>query len=106
MNVNREHIENKILNILTYIEEQTLAFPLKQNIKLFSVKELEQLLGFLETWNNQIIYKFIDEKYKEYLWIMEELKMIQISSKRNRKLQEEDKEREIENKEIENLINF
>ncbi len=32
--------------------------------------------------------------------------MIQISSKRNRKLQEEDKEREIENKEIENLINF
>jgi hypothetical protein len=49
MAINRQNIENRILNILTYIENNTLAFPLKQNIKLFSLKELEQLLEFLET---------------------------------------------------------
>jgi hypothetical protein len=46
---NRDYIEDRILHITTYIENKTLAFPLKQNIKLFSLKELEQLLEFLET---------------------------------------------------------
>jgi hypothetical protein len=49
MAINRYNIEKRILDILTYIENNTLAFPLKQNIKLFSPKELKQLLEFLET---------------------------------------------------------
>jgi len=49
MVINKQNIEKRILDILTYIENNTLAFPLKQNISLFSLKELEQLLEFLES---------------------------------------------------------
>jgi len=49
MATNKQNIEKRILDILTYIENNTLAFPLKQNINLFSLKELEQLLEFLES---------------------------------------------------------
>lgn len=106
MALNRQEIENKILNILTYLEQNTLAFPLKQNINLFSLKELEQLLEFLESWKLEPIYNFLDEKYKEYMWLIEELKTINISKKVNIKKQEEENERNKEAKELELLINF
>lgn len=102
----RQSIENRILEILTYLDEKTLAYPLKQNIDIFSIKELEQLLEFLEWGKIEIIYKFLDDKYKEYLWLMEEIKMIKINMKKQEKLSQENKEREEESIELENLINF
>ena len=103
---NRQYIENRILEILTYIWDNTLAFPLKQNISLFSLKELKQLLEFLETWNLEPIYKFLDEKYKEYLAIIEEIKSIKIKNKKETKLQEEEKERINEQWKLDLLLNF
>jgi hypothetical protein len=79
---------------------------LKQNIKLFSLKELEQLLEFLETWNLKPIYKLIDKKYKEYLWLIEELKSIYIHKKINKNKTQEVKERKIEEQELNNLLKF
>lgn len=106
MSSNRENIEWKILHILKYINNKKLAIPLGNNINLFSLKELTTLLDFLESWKLEIIYKLLDEKYKEYLWIMEKVKMTKISNKKNEKLQEERRERDKEQEEIEQLINF
>jgi len=106
MAINRQNIEKRILNILTYIENNTLAFPLKQNIKLFSLKELEQLLEFLETWNFEPIYKLIDKKYKEYLWLIEELKSIKIKNKMSWFKEDEKREKQQEQIELDTLINF
>ncbi len=104
--IDRQIIENRILDILTYIEKNTLAFPLKENIKLFPLKELEQILEFLESWNLSYIYTLLDAKLKEYIWLIEELKMIQIWKKKKEKLSEEFEEQKIEEQELEQLINF
>lgn len=106
MATNKENIKKRILDILTYIENNTLAFPLKQNISLFSLKELEQLLEFLETWNLKPIYKLIDNKYKEYLWLIEELKTIKIKKKIDWYKIEETSEKEKDKQELNTLINF
>jgi len=106
MATNRQNIEYKIFNILTYIEDNTLAFPLKQNINLFSLKELEQLLEFLESWKLEYIYKLIDLKYKEYLWLIEELKSIKIKNKMIHQKDEEQKDRKKEELELNTLLNF
>jgi CO dehydrogenase/acetyl-CoA synthase beta subunit len=102
----RQIIENRIFEILTYIENGSLALTLKQNIWLFSIKELQNLLEFLETWKLELIYKFLDEKYKEYLWLKEKLKIIKIWEKKKIKQIEEFNERKEENSELELLINF
>ena len=106
MAINRKNIEKRILDILTYIENNTLAFPLKQNIRLFSLKELEQLLEFLESWNLEPIYKLIDKKYKEYLWLIEELKSLQIKNKINKYKEQEKEEQRKEQLELNTLLNF
>ena len=106
MPLNRESIEERIFQILTYIENNTLAFPLKQNISLFSLKELEQLLEFLESWNLEPIYKLIDKKYKEYLSLLEELKALQIRKKMNWVKNQEQLEKEKEQLKLNTLLNF
>ena len=106
MAINRQNIEKQIFNILTYIENNTLAFPLKQNISLFSLKELEQLLEFLESWKLEPIYKLIDIKYKEYSWLIEELKTIKIRNKMSWYKEEEKNDKEIEEKELNKLLNL
>lgn len=106
MSTNRASIENRIFNILTYIEQKTLAFPLKQNIWLFSLKELNILLEFLESWKLKPIYILIDLKYKEYLWLIEELKTLQIKRKSSKRIQDEINEQKLEEKELNNLLNF
>lgn len=103
---NRKEIEDKILKIITYIEQHTLEFPLKQNIKLFSLKELKQLLEFLESWDLTPLYHLLDEKIKEYKWIMEEIKMIKIWKKKKIKQLMEESEHKKEEEEAEKLINF
>lgn len=102
----RQQIENRILKILTYIEQKTLEFPLKQNIKLFSIKELKQLLEFLESWETSSIYTLLDNKLKEYMWLIEELKMIKIWKKKLQIQERERTEHKQEEKELEKLINF
>ena len=102
----RKQVENRIFQILEYINQTTLSYPLKQNINLFSSGELLQLLDFLETWDYNTIYDLIDKKYKEYLYIIREIKTIKISDKMQKVKQIEQKEKEVELKKLESLINF
>jgi len=104
--MDRQVIENRIFQILSYIWNNTLEFPLKQNIKLFSLSEINKLLEFLETWNYKYIYILLDQKLKEIMGLKEELKMIKIKEKWQGRVDEEKQEHKIEEQELEQLINF
>jgi len=45
----RKNIENRIFEIVRYTKNENLEFLLNKNLNLFSVKELETILSFLET---------------------------------------------------------
>jgi hypothetical protein len=106
MEKNRDIIENRIFEIIQIMKNSNLEFLLNKNLNLFSEKELQIILNFLESWDLSYIYKFLDEKYKEYLELIEEIKQIKIKSKKVKNLIEEEKEKENEIKQLENLLNF
>jgi hypothetical protein len=45
----RKNIENRIFEIVRYTKNESLEFLLNKNLNLFSKKELETILSFLET---------------------------------------------------------
>lgn len=102
---NRNILENKIFKIIWYMNNKNLEFILKKNIKLFSNWELIQLLDFLESWKIEILYKFIDNKYREYLSIIQELKQYKIKKEIDKKIEIEKQEEKFELIEIELLLN-
>lgn len=102
--MNREQIEQKILYILKYINHP-ITEKLDKNLSLFSLQELSQILQFLETGSLNPIYDFLEDKKREYMDIINSLKVrkryVTLS---NIKLKER-LEMESEQKEIE-LIDF
>lgn len=72
--IQRSDIEGRILKILHYINHP-IAPNLEKSLGLFSIKELSQIHEYLETGSLNPIYKFFEEKQKEYLDIISELKM-------------------------------
>jgi len=103
---NRKEIEDRILHIISYIDQDKMLQPLKWTIKLFSLEELLQLKDFLETWDYKPIYILLDNKIKEYLEINEEIKQIRIWSKMWIVKEEENKEKKEEEIELENMLVF
>ena len=98
-------METRIFTILEYINHPVIP-ALKHNLELFSVKELSQILEFLETWSLNSIHQFLQEKIQEYKGILEELKMKKTFSKlKNHKIREL-VEREQEEAEAEDMIRF
>jgi len=102
----RKNIENRIFEIVRYTKNESLEFLLNKNLNLFSKKELETILSFLETWDLWYIYKFLDEKYKEYLSLIEQVKQIKINNLKQNKLLDEKIEKDKELEELEQLLNF
>jgi len=101
---NRKDIEDKILQIIYYIDQDKMLQPLAWSIKLFSPEELLQLLDFLETWDYKPIYLLLDKKIKQYLETMEEIKHIRIWSKMEKVKQKESEEKKIEKIYLENIL--
>lgn len=102
----REKVIKRISEIISFTRNKKLEFLLENNIWLFSNNELEKLLDFLENWNLRPIYELLDQKYKEYLWIIEEVKQLKIKTKTKQKLLEEEKEQKKEKIEIEQLLDI
>ena len=102
----RKQIEDRILQIIVYIDQDNMLQPLVGSLKLFSTEELLQLLDFLETWDYKPIYILLDKKIKEYLWIMEEIKQMKIWEKMKNFKQEEDKERKEDSLVLDNMLAF
>jgi len=101
---NRKEIENKIKEIISYIDQEKTLKPLIWSLKLFSLEELLQLKIFLEKWDYQIIYKLIDKKIKEYIEIMEEIKQMKICEKKEKLKKQEEKENKQEQIDIDILL--
>ena len=102
----RKELEERILQIINYIDFDQMLQPLVGSIKLFSTEELLQLLDFLETWDYKPIYELLDKKIKEYLKIMEEIKQISIWEKMKKVKQTEFEEREVEKIGLDNILVF
>ncbi|MDQ7009179.1 MAG: hypothetical protein Q9M94_02715 [Candidatus Gracilibacteria bacterium] len=103
---NRKHIEERILQIIAYIDQDRMLQPLVGSIKLFLTEELLQLLSFLETGDYKPIYLLLDKKIKEYLSVMEEIKQIKIGAKMKNFKDEESEERKSEKISLENMLAF
>jgi len=103
---NRKKIEDRILHIIAYINHNEMLSPLKWSIKLFSLEELLQLLEFLETWDYKPIYILLDKKIKEYILTIKEIKQIQIKRKMQNVKTSEIKEKQEEEKNLEQLLQF
>ncbi len=101
---NREKIEERILQIISYIDQDKMLQPLVWSIKLFSLEELLQLKDFLESWDYKPIYILLDKKIKEYLNIMEEIKQIKLWEKMKKIKQKEEDENKNEQINIDTLI--
>lgn len=102
----RQKTIKRINKIISFTKNKKLEFLLQNNVDLFSNKELKKLLDFLESWDLRPIYELLDEKYKEYLWVIEEIKQIKIKAKTKSKLEEEKEEQKIETIELEQLLDF
>jgi len=93
---NRKEVEDRILQIISHIDQNKMLTPLVWSLKLFSLEELLQLKEFLETWDYKPIYILVDKKIKEYLAVMEEIKQIKIWNKMKDVKQQEKEEQENE----------
>lgn len=65
--------EKRILEILELINHP-IKNSLRENIFLFSNRELFQIMTYLETWDLNPIDQFLDEKKEEYLLLFTKLK--------------------------------
>jgi hypothetical protein len=102
----KRKIEDRILNIISYIDQDQMMKPLIWSLKLFSLEELLQLKDFLENWDYKPIYLLVDSKIKEYLSIIEEIKQVKIWSKMSEVKQKETNERLEESTRIEKMLIF
>ena len=102
----RKQLEERILQIISYIDQEKTLQPLIWSIKLFSYEELLQLKDFLESWDYKPIYLLLDKKIKEYLVIMKEIKQIQIWEKMKNFKEEEEEDKKQENLVLENMLAF
>ena len=103
---NRKEIEDRVLQIISYIDQDKMLQPLVWSIKLFEMEELLQLKDFLETWNYKPIYILLDNKIKEYLEVIEKIKQIKIWYKMKKVKDNEKNERKEEEQGLENMLAF
>ena len=103
---NRKEIEDRILQIISYIDQDNMLKPLVWSIKLFTLEELLQLKEFLETWDYKPIYILLDNKIKEYVKVKQEIKQINIWNKMKKVKENEEKEKKAEENEAENMLVF
>jgi hypothetical protein len=64
------------------------------------------MLSFLETGKYKYLYKLVDEKMGEYKSLINELKILKITEKKNVKLNEEIVDRQKEDEKLKLLLNF
>ena len=96
----RKEIENRILNIISHIDEDKTLEPLYWNLELFSLDELLELKDFLETWEYDSMYSLLSKEIKEYSSIVKEIEQVKIWEKM---LKVKDKEYQEKIKETEEL---
>jgi len=102
----RKEIEDRILQIISYIDYNKTLSPILWSIKLFSIEELLQLNNFLEKEDYNSMYKLLDKNIKELLEVKERINKELISEKMISIKKREIKERKIEQVSLENILVF
>jgi hypothetical protein len=102
----RKQTEDRVLHIINYIDQDKMLKPLVGSLKLFSTEELLQLLEFLETWDYKPIHILLDNKIKEYLALMSEIKQKSIQEKMAKVKKQEFEERKKEVFWLNNLLAY
>ncbi len=100
----KKEIEERILQIISYIDQEKTLKPLAWSLKLFSLEELLQLKEFLEIWDYKPIYQLLDKKINKYLETLEEIKQIKIWEKKEKLKQKEKQEQQKEQLDIDSLL--
>ena len=99
-----EIIMQRISKILSYINHPIINV-LEKNLRIFNTKELTQILEFLESWSLNSLEQFLEDKKKEYLIIIQTIKLkkriTNLENIKTKELEEQTKEK----KDLE-LINF
>jgi hypothetical protein len=102
----RKKIEDRILHIVSYIDQDQMIKPLIWSLELFSLEELLQLKDFLENWDYKPIYILLDSKIKKYLSLIEEIKQVKIWTNMIKVKDKENQEKFVEQTDLENLLVF
>jgi len=101
----RLQTENRIFKILEYINHPIIP-TLKESLELFSLRELLQILNFLETGDLSPIQQFLIEKIQEYKAIIQEIKIKKAFTKLKSHKINEQEERAKDFLEAEDMIKF
>ena len=102
----RTLIEARIRKIIDYMKNQNLAQHLEKNISNFDDEDLQKLLNFLETWDENLMVAFLTEKAKQFMAEVEKVKQAKSKIKKFKNQRQEQKERQEETKNLENLLDF
>lgn len=102
----RTLIEARIRKIIDYMKNQNLAQHLEKNISNFDDEDLQKLLNFLETWDDNLMVAFLTEKAKQFMAEVEKVKQAKSKIKKFKNQRQEQKERQEETKNLENLLDF
>lgn len=70
----KSEVSIRIVYILKYINHP-ITLVLENNLKIFSLSELKQILWYLETGDLNFIHQFLDDKKKEYLDLINTIKL-------------------------------
>ncbi|MBS9783987.1 hypothetical protein KGV55_01415 [Candidatus Gracilibacteria bacterium] len=100
--MDRKQIQNRIAFITKSLKNPKLVESLDHVLPLFSEKELTQLLGFLESGEEKILFALIKEKIQEYTEIMERIKILKskVKTEKIQKTEMTEKEKETKNNDI------
>ena len=96
----RTLIEARIRKIIDYMKNQNLAQHLEKNISNFDDEDLQKLLNFLETWDDNLMVAFLTEKAKQFMAEVEKVKQAKSKIKKFKNQRQEQKERQEEIKKL------
>jgi hypothetical protein len=102
----RKQIEERIIQLISYINHKETMIPLVWSLKFFSLEELLQLKDFLESWSYKTIYILIDKKIKEYLFLIKEIREIKIKEKMKKLKMTENNENIQKEEELSKILKF
>lgn len=102
--MNRKQVEHRIHTIVDFIGNQELLETLTKTLPLFSESELQQLLGFLESGDEKIIYQLLKEKIDEYKAVIDKIKILKGKLKIEKIWAKEQAERDKEQSELYSLF--
>lgn len=101
----RKILEEKVREIIRYMKNEKISLLAERSINSFSDLDLQKLLNFLESWDNNLLASFLIEKTKDFMWEVQAIKFAKWKIVIWKNIRIEKAEKAEEEKELENLLN-